>query len=127
MALTFSKKIHRLRAAADGLKDIEAGSTHRPKGKEGLLTTKRLLPGDALHLRQVCCAVVVVVDGSDASTANASLQRSWRWVQRHQSSLRPFDHYEEGEAVDDKEAASWKLPCSCSSRLFLSHYSGDSV
>lgn len=48
MALTFSKKIPRLSAAADEF---------RPIGKEGLLTTKRLLPGDALHLRQVCCAV----------------------------------------------------------------------
>lgn len=80
-------------------------------------------PGDCflgMHytLDRYVALFVVVVDGSDASTANASLQRSWRWVQRHQSSLRPFDHHKEGEAVDDKEAASRKLPCSCSSRLF---------
>ncbi len=43
-------------------------------GKGKLLTTGKQLPGHVLNLEQACPMNVVVVDGSDTSTANASLE-----------------------------------------------------
>lgn len=67
-------------SAADEF-DAGAGSDHRLVGKEILFETKGVLPRDALHLTQVCYAVVVVVvvvDGSDVFKEDPPFERSRR-------------------------------------------------
>lgn len=57
-------------------KHTRPASNHGFAGKEKLLTTGKQLPGHVSNLEKACPVNVVVVDGSDTSTGNASLEHS---------------------------------------------------
>ena len=70
--------MHGLSGTDIKLKDADAASDSRLTGKKRVRTGQRQLRGNASTRTQVCHVDVFVVEGSDASTANASLERSCR-------------------------------------------------